>query len=309
MSTLLYSHPASHRHVTPDGHPERVARIAAIEQALSAETFKPLIRRKAPLGEDADLHLAHSPAYVAALRDAAPAQGLARLDPDTTMSPGSLEAALRSVGAGVAAADAVIKGEARNAFLAHRPPGHHAERRRAMGFCLFNTAAITALSARARHGLAKVAVVDFDVHHGNGTQDIFWSDANAFYGSTHQMPLYPGTGARHETGQGNICNAPLAPGDGELEFRRAMERVILPALDSFAPQFLVISAGFDAHERDPLGGLRFVEDDFVWATRELMRLADRHCGGRIVSVLEGGYDLDALAASVAAHVGALMEGA
>ena len=306
MTTLLYSHSAAHRHATPDGHPERVGRIAAIERVLGENRFGALVRREAPLGADASLLLAHSPRHVSAIRAAAPSQGFARIDADTTMSPGSLEAALRAVGAGTAAVDAVIAGEARNAFIAMRPPGHHAERDRAMGFCLFNTAAIAALHARARHGLTRVAVIDFDVHHGNGTQDIFWRDPNAFYGSTHQMPLYPGTGARSETGAGNIHNFPLAAGDGSGAFRTTMDGLLLPALDAFAPKFMVISAGFDAHRDDPLGGLALAEDDFAWITRKLMETADTHCGGRIVSVLEGGYDLAALAASTAAHVTALM---
>jgi acetoin utilization deacetylase AcuC-like enzyme len=212
------------------------------------------------------------------------------------------------VGAATAAVDAVFSGEADNAFCALRPPGHHAETRRAMGFCLFNQAAIAAQHARHRHGAERVAVIDFDVHHGNGTQDIFWSDADLFYGSTHQMPLYPGTGAVQETGVGNIFNAPLRAGDGGAEFREAMNSVILPALDVFRPDLVIVSAGFDAHHRDPLGSLRFTEEDFAWVTLKLMETAEIHCSGRIVSVLEGGYDLQGLAASVGIHVQALMRG-
>jgi acetoin utilization deacetylase AcuC-like enzyme len=224
------------------------------------------------------------------------------------MSPSTLEAALRAVGAGIVATDAVFSGAVSNAFCAMRPPGHHAESRRAMGFCLFNTAAIAALHARHAYGVERVAVVDFDVHHGNGTQEIFWPDADLFYGSTHQMPLYPGTGARNETGVGNIVNAPLRAGDGSEEFREAMDTVILPALDAFAPDFVVISAGFDAHRDDPLGSLELTERDFSWATLKIMELADNHAGSRVVSVLEGGYDLEALANSAAAHVSCLMHG-
>ena len=224
------------------------------------------------------------------------------------MSPGTLDDALRGAGAAVAAVDAVFSGEADNAFCAMRPPGHHAEARRAMGFCLFNNAAIAALYARARYDAERVAVVDFDVHHGNGTQDIFWSDGDLFYGSTHQMPLYPGTGAASETGVGNIFNAPLHDGDGGPQFRSAMANTILPALDAFGPDLVIISAGFDAHREDPLGGLNLTEEDFVWATLNLMEIADKHADGRVVSVLEGGYDIRALAASVAVHVQALIRG-
>jgi acetoin utilization deacetylase AcuC-like enzyme len=224
------------------------------------------------------------------------------------MSPGSLEAALRFVGASTAAVDAVFQGEADNVFCAFRPPGHHAESRRAMGFCLFNNAAIAAHYARHAYGAERVAVVDFDVHHGNGTQDIFWSDPDLFYGSTHQMPLYPGTGDVQETGAGNIFNAPLRAGDGSAQFHEAMSSVILPALDAFAPNLLIISAGFDAHHRDPLGSLQLTEEDFAWVTLELMEAAQIHCDGRIVSVMEGGYDLQGLAASAGIHVQALMRG-
>ncbi len=306
MATLLFTHPASLDHHNPPGHPERVDRIRAVTQALSAPDFATLIRREAPLGRDEDILLAHSAAHLAHMRASSPQSGFKYLDPDTSMSPGTLDAALRAVGAATAAVDAVFASEAQNAFCALRPPGHHAETSRAMGFCLFNQAAIAALHARATHGVSRVAVVDFDVHHGNGTQDIFWSDPQLFYGSTHQMPLYPGTGAAHETGAGNIFNAPLSAGDGSAPFRAAMTTRILPALENFAPQLIVISAGFDAHARDPLGGLQLDESDFAWITRRLMDLAAKHCGGRVVSILEGGYDLEALASSAAAHVRTLM---
>jgi acetoin utilization deacetylase AcuC-like enzyme len=308
MTALLFTHPSTHAHETPPGHPERVERITAVEKAFLSSAFGTLTRAEAPLGKDEDIGRAHDANYVQMIRNAAPKQGWSQLDPDTFMSPGSLEAALRGVGAAVAAVDAVFKKEAVNVFCAMRPPGHHAETRRAMGFCLFNNAAIAAHYARARFSAERVAVVDFDVHHGNGTQDIFWSDANLFYGSTHQMPFYPGTGARSETGVGNIFNAPLRAGDGGRVFREAMRSVILTALDKFAPDLIIISAGFDAHYNDPLGGLELTEDDFVWATLELMQAADKHCGGRVVSVLEGGYDLATLASCVSTHVQTLMHG-
>jgi acetoin utilization deacetylase AcuC-like enzyme len=308
MTTLLFTHPASLGHVTPEGHPERIDRIRAVEQILGSQHFRDLARREAPLGRDEDILLAHAYEHLERVRALSPAEGFEYLDSDTVMSPGSLEAALRAVGAATAAVDAVFQGDADNAFCALRPPGHHAESRRAMGFCLFNHAAIAALYARQRHGADRVAVIDFDVHHGNGTQEIFWSDPDMFYGSTHQMPLYPGTGSVQETGAGNIFNAPLRAGDGSEQFREAMGSVILPALDAFGPDLVIISAGFDAHHRDPLGSLQLSEEDFAWITLQLMEAAEIHCGGRIVSVLEGGYDLQGLAASAGIHVQALMRG-
>jgi acetoin utilization deacetylase AcuC-like enzyme len=308
MATLLVSHPAALGHVTPEGHVERVDRINAVNEMLAQPVFKPLIRREAPLGKDEDILRAHDEDHLRAIHGASPEHGFEALDPDTWMSPGTLEAALRGVGGAVAAVDAVFKGECGNAFLAMRPPGHHAESGRAMGFCLFNNAAIAAHYARARYDAERVAVIDFDVHHGNGTQEIFWDDPDLFYGSTHQMPLYPGTGAQHETGVGNIFNAPLRAGDGSQEFRDAMRGIILPSLDLFAPDLVIISAGFDAHRSDPLGSLELDERDFVWATLAIMDIADRHAEGRVVSVLEGGYDLKALASSVGVHVQALMQG-
>jgi acetoin utilization deacetylase AcuC-like enzyme len=308
MTTLLFTHPSSYEHLTPPGHPERVDRIRAIEQVLNVAQFKGLVRREAPPARHEDILRAHSQEHLERILAAAPSEGIEYLDADTVMSPGSLGAAMRAVGAATAAVDAVFSGEADNAFCAHRPPGHHAESNRAMGFCFFNQAAIAALYARAKHSAERVAVVDFDVHHGNGTQDIFWSDADLFYGSTHQMPLYPGTGSVQETGVGNIFNAPLRAGNGGAEFREAMRNVILPALDAFAPDLVIISAGFDAHKRDPLGSLQLDESDFAWATLELMAAADAHAQGRVVSVLEGGYDLQGLAASVGHHVMTLMRG-
>jgi acetoin utilization deacetylase AcuC-like enzyme len=308
MATLLYSHPSSLRHETPQGHPERIDRIRAINQMLENPHFNDLVRHEAPIGRDEDILRAHSQDHLRHIRSMAPEADFEFLDPDTVMSPGSLEAALRAVGAATAAVDAVFRGEGDNAFCALRPPGHHAESNRAMGFCLFNQIAIAARYAQARHDAERVAVIDFDVHHGNGTQDIFWPHEDLFYGSTHQMPLYPGTGEVSETGVGNIFNAPLRAGDGSAQFREAMRSVILPALDSFSPDLVLISAGFDAHQADPLGSLRLTEEDFVWATLELMDVAATHANSRVVSVLEGGYDLKALASSVGAHVQALMHG-
>ena len=308
MTTFLYTHASSLHHVTPEGHPERIDRIRAVNQILASAHFRDLVRREAPLGRDEDILRAHAYEHLERVRAMSPTEGFEYLDPDTAMSPGTLEAALRAVGAATAAVDAVFAGEADNAFCALRPPGHHAETRRAMGFCFFNQAAIAAHHARHAHGAERVAVVDFDVHHGNGTQEIFWSDSEMFYGSTHQMPLYPGTGSVQETGAGNIFNAPLRAGDGGEQFREAMGSVILPALDAFGPDLVVISAGFDAHHRDPLGSLQLTEEDFAWVTLKLMEAAEIHCGGRIVSVLEGGYDLQGLSASVGIHVQALMRG-
>ena len=307
MTTLFYSHPASLDHDTGAMHPESPARFEAVLAALEAPEFAGLVRREAPPVAPAQLARVHSEAYVEAVFKAIPETGHVNLDPDTIISPGSGEAARRAAGAVCAAVDAVAAGEADNAFCAVRPPGHHAEPARSMGFCLFNNVAVGALQARAAHGLERVAVIDFDVHHGNGTQAMFWGDAKLFYASTHQMPFYPGTGSVEERGvAGNIVNVPLAAMEGSLEFRRAMSATILPALKRFAPDFVLISAGFDAHEADPLAGLRLHEDDYTWATEALLAVARDSCDGRLVSTLEGGYDLHALAASAAAHVAALM---
>ena len=272
----------------------------------------PLQQVSAPLATPEHLLRAHSPELVRAILEILPGEieesGFAQIDADTYFSAGSVEAALRAAGAVVTAVDSVLSGEAENAFCAIRPPGHHAERGRAMGFCLFNNVGVGVLHARAAHGLRRIAVVDFDVHHGNGSQDIFFNDADTLCVSTHQMPLYPGTGYPDERGTaGNILNHPLRPGCGSTEFRAIYRDSVLPALETFAPEFIFISAGFDAHRADPLAGLNLNEDDFAWVTREICRIASRVCGGRVVSALEGGYDLAALAASVRAHVGALLE--
>ncbi len=283
--------------------------MRAIESALAADAFKPLVRVEAPAAALDTVALCHPMDYVTAIQDATPQQGLVQIDADTSMSPGSFEAALRGAGGAVHAVDAVMTGKATNAFVAVRPPGHHAETARPMGFCLFNNAAIAARHAQRKHGAERAAVVDFDVHHGNGSQDIFWSDASVMYASTHQMPLYPGTGAVSESGEHDtIVNAPLRAGDGGSQFRSAFETRILPRLREFAPDLIVISAGFDAHTRDPLANLNLLEADFAWATQQLMAIADKSAQGRVVSVLEGGYDLEGLAGSVAAHVTALMRG-
>jgi len=309
MPTLLLTHPACLEHDTGHGHPERADRLRAIETALEAPGFKVLKREEAPLASLADIERLHPQSYVDLVKSEIQKRDHNWLDPDTVVSPGSWDAALRAAGAALYAVDQVMAGNADNAFCAVRPPGHHAEPSRAMGFCLFNNVAIGALHARAKHGAKRIAVVDFDVHHGNGTQAAFWTDKNLFYGSTHQMPLFPGTGAVNETGVGNICNAPMKPGDGSEVFRAAFEDRVLPALDAFAPDFLLVSAGFDAHIRDPLAQIRLTEPDFAWVTEKLLGAADKHCGGKLVSTLEGGYDLDALANSTAAHVQTLISAA
>ncbi len=306
LTTALFTHPACLAHDMGRGHPERPARLQAILDALDKPEFAALDRREAPPASVEEIASVHDRDYVEEVLRAVPKTGLAQLDPDTALSPHSGEAALRAAGAVVAAVDAVATGEAANAFCAVRPPGHHAERAAAMGFCLFNNVAIGAMHARLRHGLRRVAVMDFDVHHGNGTQHMFERDPALFYASTHQWPLYPGTGAREERGVGNICNAPLPAGAGSAEFRAAMSRDVLPAIAAFKPDLLMISAGFDAHRADPLASLELEADDFAWATAELMAVAAKCCAGRVVSTLEGGYDLAALAESAAAHVRALM---
>src|SRR5947209_1871307 len=292
MTTLLLSHTACLNHLTPMGHPERPDRLRAIERALEHEKFQSLAREQAPMASLEVIARVHPMDYVEQVRDASPREGMVRLDADTTMSPGSFEAALRGAGGAVQAVDEVMEGKVVNAFVAVRPPGHHAEIATPMGFCLFNNVAVASRHAQKQHGAERVAIIDFDVHHGNGSQDIFWSDPTVMYCSTHQMPLYPGTGSAGERGARNtIVNAPLRPGDGGEQFREAVETSILPRLESFAPDLIIISAGFDWHMRDPRANLNFLEPDYAWVTRKLMEVADRCADGRVVSLLEGGYDL------------------
>jgi len=304
VSTALFTHPACLGHDAGPWHPERPERLRAVLAALEGEAFAPLLREAAPEATPEQLALAHPAEYVAAILEIRPAPGeTVSLDADTVMSAGSAAAARRAAGGAIAAVDAVLGGWARTAFAAVRPPGHHAEPSRPMGFCLFNNVAIAALWARHRWGKRRIAVVDFDVHHGNGTQAIFGPDADLFYGSSHQSPCYPGTGAARETGVAdNVVNAPLPPGSDGAAFRAAWSERVLPALAAFGPELLIVSAGFDAHKADPLAELRLETADFAWITGALLEVA----GGRLVSVLEGGYDLDALAASAAAHVRVLM---
>ncbi len=306
MPTLYVTHPSFADHLVPPGHPERPERMRAVDQALEAEAFQSLIRAEAPLAEAQVATLAHPAAYVEALERRRPREGMVRIDGDTVMSPGTWEALLRALGGATFAVDEVMTGRARGAFCGHRPPGHHAEAATAMGFCFFNSAVVAAKHAQRAHGAERVAIVDFDVHHGNGTQSLVWSDSSIFYASTHQMPLFPGTGARSETGVGNIVNAPMRSGDGGKKFYEAFDEAILPSLRTFAPDLLIISAGFDAHTRDPLGGLELTAEDYGWMTRALMDAAGPTTNGRVVSLLEGGYDLRGLAQSAAVHVRALM---
>lgn len=309
MTTLVYSHLACLEHRPGPGHPESPERLKAVLDALQAPEFAALQWRDAPLGTREQVELIHSPAFVDEVAETAPSRGYAPLDAgDTVMSPGSWEAVMRCVGAACAGVDAVMAAEAGNVFCATRPCGHHAEPSRAMGFCIFNQAAIAAVYAQQAHQLERVAVVDFDVHHGNGTQAAFYKRPDLFYASSHQSPFYPGTGARSETGvAGNIVNVPLPGGCDSSLFRARIEAEMLPALRRFNPQLLIISAGFDAHHLDPLAGLNLEDDDFSWITQELVRIADTACDGRIVSILEGGYSLQGLASGVKAHVRALMD--
>ncbi len=303
--TLLYAHPTAARHRTPPGHPERVERVAAVEAGLAGLT---LTRCEAPLAEEADLLRCHPQAYIDRIRRAEPASGTAQLDADTWMSPGSFEAASRAVGGACAAVDAVLGGESKTAFVLARPPGHHAETATPMGFCLFGTVAIAAKRALDHHGLTRVAVVDFDVHDGNGTQGLLWNEARALFVTSQQMPLWPGTGDRGENGaHGQILNIPLVPYSDGRTMRAAYEAEAFPALEAFKPELILISAGFDAHADDPLAQLNWHEEDYRWLTLRLCDIADAHAKGRVVSCLEGGYDLAALTTSVAAHVGVLQE--
>ena len=307
MTTALLTHADCLGHVTPEGHPERVARLEHVLHALEALELK---RVTAPLAADDDLLRVHPEGYIRDIRGARPSDGFAQIDGDTFMSPGSVDAAYRAAGAAVRAVDMVLGGEVSNAFCATRPPGHHAESESAMGFCLFGNAALAAKHALDHHGLKRVAVVDFDVHHGNGTQDLLWDESRALVITSQQMPLWPGSGRPDETGAyDTVLNIPLTPGSSGTEMRVIYEAQVFPRLRTFRPELIIISAGFDAHQDDPLANLNWSTGDFAWITAELCKIADEVCDGRIVSTLEGGYDLNALAEATRAHVEELMKAA
>ncbi len=308
MTTRIYDAPVFLEHETPSGHPERADRLRALRIALEHPNFDRLNHKEPPRASEDAVLLAHPEEHLLAIRRAIPEEGLNQIESDTYAGAKSLEAALSGVGGAMAAVDDVFSGDAANVFVASRPPGHHAERSRAMGFCLFNNAAIAARHAQKVHGAERIAIVDWDVHHGNGTQDIFWNDPSVLFCSTHQMPLYPGTGARNETGAGNIVNAPLSPNTGGDHFREAFKSRVLPALNDFSPDLVIISAGFDAHYRDPLAQLNLVGEDFDWATGRLLEVAGKSAGNRVVSILEGGYDLEGLAESAGLHILRMMKG-
>jgi acetoin utilization deacetylase AcuC-like enzyme len=311
MSTRLYEHPIFLEHVTPSGHPERSDRIRALNVALEHPNFERLDRRQAPQANEDAVLLAHPEEHLIAVMRQIPEEEdrINQLEADTYASQKSLQAALTGIGGAMAAIDDVFRGKADNVFVAARPPGHHAEKMAAMGFCFFNNAAIAARHAQKAHGAERVAIVDWDVHHGNGTQDIFWDDPSVLFCSTHQMPLYPGTGAKDENGaHGTIVNAPLSPNVGSDHFREAFKSRVLPALNDFRPDLIIISAGFDAHHRDPLAQINLTGEDFDWATGRLLEVADRSANNRVVSLLEGGYDLEGLAESAGMHILRMMKG-
>ena len=306
MATLFVQDPVFSDHRVPAGHPERPERIAAIDRALSSEDFAALRRSPSVAAGIPSLKAVHPEGYIDGIRLASESGEMIAIDADTVVGPATYSTARHAAGAACVAITEVMENRASNGFVAGRPPGHHAEAHHAMGFCIFNNAVIAARWAQREYGASRVAIVDWDVHHGNGTQSILWEDPSIFYASTHQMPHYPGTGAATERGAGNILNVPLAAGVGGVEFRALFRDPVMAAVADFSPDLIVISAGFDAHRRDPLGDINLDADDFAWATRQVMEAANRCCGGRIVSVLEGDYDLDALADSVRAHVAALM---
>lgn len=307
MATYFFTHPVCHNHDPGPGHPESQQRLDAVLRGLAGDDFSSLVRIKASVASAAQIERVHVPGFTGAVLGHVPDSGFGTIDADTRLSPQSGEAALLAAGALCAAVDHVLDKDNTRAFCGVRPPGHHAEPDRAMGFCLFNNVAIGAAHARAQHGLKRVAIIDFDVHHGNGTQACFESDPSVLVAGSHQMPLYPGSGARSETGVGNIVNMPLNPGTDGIGFRRAWQADGLPALRAFEPELIFISAGFDGHRDDPLANLMLVENDYAWITEEICAIADEQCQGRVVSTLEGGYDLSALSRSVAAHVAALIK--
>jgi acetoin utilization deacetylase AcuC-like enzyme len=308
MTTILYEHPVFLEHHVPQGHPERPDRLKALNALLEHENFRALDRREAPTANEDAVTLAHPESFLFEVIRSMPEEGVRQIEADTHASPESLKAALTGIGGAMAGVDDVFAGRADNVFVASRPPGHHAEHDKVMGFCLFNNVAIAARHAQKAHGAERVAIIDFDVHHGNGTQDIFQADPSVLYCSTHQMPLYPGTGAKNETGVGNIVNAPLNPHDGSADFRDAVRSRVMPALHNFRPDLVIISAGFDAHHRDPLAQINLVGDDFDWITGQIMEVAGKYADNRVVSVLEGGYDLEGLAESAGLHICRLMKG-
>jgi acetoin utilization deacetylase AcuC-like enzyme len=308
MTTQLYSHDIHLRHITPPGHPECVDRLKIIDDVLSYPEFDDLVRKQSVAVDESLLELVHPAQFLEKIRDSVPEDGIIKFADDTYVSPDSWESVMYAVGASIAAIDAVFKKDTDNAFVAVRPPGHHAGTDKSMGFCLVNNIAIAARYAQQKYGIERVAIVDWDVHHGNGTQEIFYNDPSVMFASTHQMPLYPGTGAANETGVGNIHNVPLRQDDDGDVLREAFNAKILPEINDFSPDLILVSAGFDAHFRDPLGGLKFTADDFDWATGKLMEMAAKFCDNRLVSLLEGGYDLQGLGESTAAHVNRLMRG-
>ena len=308
MATVLISHPDCLKHITPENHPERVDRLIRIMDSLKDFKDPDLVRLDAPEGSESDILRVHPIEYLDNLKQKSPVDGFVALDPDTFMSAGSLPAAMRGVGGIIKAVDLVMTNQANNVFVVTRPPGHHAEKETSMGFCLFGNVSIAAKYALDHHKLPKVAVVDFDVHHGNGTQDILWNEKRSLFISSHQMPLYPGTGKENEIGiENNILNIPLPPNTMGKDFRYLYENKVFPALEKFSPDLLLVSAGFDAHTSDPLANINLAEEDFAWVTGRLCDLADKHCNGRLVSTLEGGYDLDALAKCVTTHLKTLLD--
>ena len=308
MSTLIISHKDCLSHIEPTGHPEQVMRLLEVVKRLKFEEFKNLIWKEAPIATNEQILLGHSKKYVEFIENIQKSNHITHLDADTYFGKGSLNAAKRGVGANISAVNAVMSGDFNNAFSAIRPPGHHAETEKAMGFCIFGNVAIAAKYAIENHKLKRVAVVDFDVHHGNGTQEILWDDPNVLFVSTHQMPLWPGSGTHEEHGKHqNILNIPIQANTDGPAFRQKFDEIILPRLDSYEPEILIISAGFDAHYKDPLANIELMTEDYEWITHRLCDIADEHADGRLISSLEGGYNLAALAESVAVHVKVLME--